>query len=157
MVVVSNTSPIHYLVLIEQIGLLPQLFQTVVIPQMVRDELSAPEAPTAVQSWITHPPDWLKIHANPQTITTSLRGLDAGETTAILLAQSLKADLLLLDDMKARRAAKAQGFSITGTLGILAEAASLKIIDLPTVVKSLQTTSFWVSESMVQHLLDRFT
>jgi predicted nucleic acid-binding protein len=40
--------------------------------------------------------------------------LDPGERAAILLAQELNADLLLLDDMKARRTATERGLAITG-------------------------------------------
>ena len=60
----------------------------------------------------------------------------------ILLAQELDADLLLLDDMKPRRTASDRGFTITGILGILDQAASMKLIDLPAAVQSLKNTSF---------------
>ncbi|MDY6939481.1 MAG: hypothetical protein SWY16_17760 [Cyanobacteriota bacterium] len=42
MLVVSNTSPISYLVVIEQIDLLSRLFERIFIPEVVRDELTAP-------------------------------------------------------------------------------------------------------------------
>ena len=79
--------------------------------------------------------------------------LDPGERAAILLAQELDADLLLLDDMKARRIATDRGFAITGILGILDQAASMKLIELPAAVQSLKNTSFWVSDSLLQRLL----
>jgi predicted nucleic acid-binding protein len=81
--------------------------------------------------------------------------LDPGEREAILLAQGLNADLILLDDMKARSAAKDRGFSITGILGILDQAATMKLIDLPAAIESLQNTSFWASDSLFQRLLDK--
>jgi predicted nucleic acid-binding protein len=81
--------------------------------------------------------------------------LDPGERAAILLTQELNADLLLLDDMKARRIATDRGFTITGILGILDRAATMKLIDLPTAVQRLQNTSFWTSDSLLQRLLNK--
>lgn len=45
---------------------------------------------------------------------------------------------------------------ITGILGILDQAASMKLIDLPSAIRSLQSTSFWASDSLFQKLLDRY-
>jgi predicted nucleic acid-binding protein len=81
--------------------------------------------------------------------------LDPGERAAILLAQEIHADLLLLDDMKARRAATDKGFTITGILGILDQAATMKLIDLPAAVQKLQNTSFWASDRLFQKLLEK--
>lgn len=155
MIVVSNTSPIHYLILIEQINLLSQLFKKIIIPEAVYRELSDKAAPPSVQSWILHSPNWLEIQAVREAGDEILDLLDPGERAAILLAQALKADLLLLDDMKARRAAKDKSFAVAGTLGILDQAATMKLINLPVVVRKLQSTSFWVSETLIQKLLDK--
>ena len=59
--------------------------------------------------------------------------------------------------MKARRIAINKGLTITGILGILDRAATMKLFDLPTVVQSLQNTSFWASDSLLQKLLDKQT
>ncbi|WP_017304658.1 DUF3368 domain-containing protein [Spirulina subsalsa] len=157
MIIISNTSPINYLILIGQIDLLLKLFRQIIIPQVVYSELSDPEAPNLVRTWITTPPSWLKIQ--PQSVSeasdTIINLLDPGERAAILLAQELKANLLLLDDMKARRTAIDRGLRITGILGILDQAATLKLIDLPVAVQNLQATSFWASDSLFQKLLDK--
>ena len=50
--VVSNTSPINYLVLIGQIDVLPALFGEITIPQAVRDEWTHPDAPAPLRAWI---------------------------------------------------------------------------------------------------------
>lgn len=155
MIIVSNTSPINYLVLIEHINLLSKLFKQIIIPQEVYNELSDAAAPLPVQSWITAPPDWLKIQSVSQPSDAVVDLLDPGERAAILLAQELNADLLLLDDMKARRTATDRGLTITGILGILDQAATMKLIDLSTAVQSLQNSSFWASNSLFQRLLDK--
>lgn len=155
MIIVSNTSPINYLILIGHINLLPELFGQIIIPLAVHSELSNASAPPSVQAWIATPPTWLKIQVVSQPSDEIVELLDPGELEAILLAQELNADLLLLDEMKARRTAKERGFIITGILGILDQAATMKLIDLPLVVQSLQSTSFWVSDSLYQKLLDK--
>jgi predicted nucleic acid-binding protein len=155
MIVVSNTSPLNYLILIGHINLLPELFQQIIIPQAVYSELSDASAPSPVQTWIASPSDWLTVQSVSQPSDTVVDLLDSGEREAILLAQELRANLLLLDDMKARRIATNRKFVMTGTLGILDQAATMKLIDLPAAVRSLQNTSFWASDSLFQKLLDK--
>ena len=81
----------------------------------------------------------------------ALRSVGFPERAAI----ELHADLLLLDDMKARRIATDRGLVITGIIGILDRAATMKLIDLPAAVQSLQNTSFWASERLFERLLDK--
>ena len=79
MIVVSDTSPINYLILIGQIDLLPQLFRQIVIPQEVYSELSDTAAPNLVRTWIETPPGWLKIQLVNQASDESVDLLDPGE------------------------------------------------------------------------------
>lgn len=155
MIVVSNTSPINYLILTGYIEVLPALFGEIHIPKAVVDELSDAAAPPLVRDWIVQAPSWLQVRSVSQVADTALTLLDPGEQAAILLAQELRADLVLLDDMQARRAATQKSLNLTGILGILDQAATRKLIDLPTAVKSLRNTSFWVADSLLQRLLDK--
>lgn len=61
MIVVANTSPICYLLLIGCLDVLPMLFGRVTIPQAVCDELWEEGAPAVVQAWIAQPPAWLEV------------------------------------------------------------------------------------------------
>lgn len=61
MIVVSDTSSLCYLLLINQIDILQTLYDVVIIPQAVANELSAPQTPSVVKKWIAHPPSWLQI------------------------------------------------------------------------------------------------
>lgn len=162
--VVSDTSPILYLLLIDQIDLLPRLYQTITIPEVVQIEMQAKGAPTALQSWITHPPDWLEITPHLEADYTQqpqlpqLRRLQAGEQAAIALALSLQADLLIVDDLDARRTAQDLGLSIVGMLGILGEAAKRDWIDFPNVLnRLLQETNFRLSPQLARDLLKEFS
>ncbi|NJL87722.1 MAG: DUF3368 domain-containing protein [Leptolyngbyaceae cyanobacterium SM1_1_3] len=156
MLVVSNTSPISYLVVIEQIELLPRLFGGILIPETVRDELASLKAPLVVQQWIASPSTWLTIQSTSTQPDSDLLKLDAGECAAILLAESLKADLILLDDLAARRLAASRGLDLTGVLGILDRAASENLIDFAVAIERLQQTNFRTSTAIVQDLMQKY-
>ena len=153
MIVVADTSPINYLLLIKQIDLLPCLFQQIVVPDIVRDEMRDPGAPTVLQQWIANPPRWLKVETVFLT-NQSLSALDPGEQAAITLAQTLPADLLIIDERLGRRVASEQGIPIIGTLGILDDAASQGLIDLSDAIARLQQTNFRISRCIVQAMLE---
>ena len=78
MIIVSNTSPLCYLVLIGHADVLAELHGEIHVTQKVLEELRHPDAPPAVRQWATTPPAWLKIHSDPeetnQAATTSTRG-----------------------------------------------------------------------------------
>ena len=99
MIVISDTSPLNYLVLIGQDSVLPILFDRVAAPPAVIAELGHHGSPQVVRDWAAAPPAWLEI-LTPATIDSAL-GLGAGETEAIGLARELHADTLLIDERKA--------------------------------------------------------
>ena len=153
MTVVSNTSPLNYLVLLGKADILPALFGAVSIPPAVFAELSRAQAPDAVRAWIAAPPDWLHIQA-PSVVDRSVN-LDDGEREAIALAWELRADRILLDDAKARRAALRQGLRVAGTLAILFEASRRGLLVLGPVIEELRQTTFYVDENLVRVILSR--
>jgi predicted nucleic acid-binding protein len=153
MIVIADTSPICYLLLIEQIDLLPRLYGQVIISTVVQAELTDPSSPAVVQQWINQPPNWLQVIDNPVE-ATGLGHLDAGERSAISLTEALNADLLLIDELLGRRTAKQRGIRVTGLLGILQAASKQQWIDLPIVIHQLRQTSFRASESLFQQVLN---
>ncbi|VXD25230.1 conserved hypothetical protein [Planktothrix serta PCC 8927] len=157
MIVICDTSPILYLLLINQIELLPRLYQTIIIPDVVQAEMQAPGAPLALQNWIDHPPEWLEICSVAPGNDPRLQRLQAGEQAAILLAQSLKADLLIVDDLAARQIAQKLGINIIGLLGILGEAGRRNWLNFPETLRQLlEVTNFRASPQLVQDLLKEF-
>ena len=77
-VVIADTSPINYLVLIGEVGVLPALYHRVVIPEEVFAELKDDGAPPDVREWTGAHPDWLEVRKAPGR-DASLMDLDAGE------------------------------------------------------------------------------
>lgn len=152
--VVSNTSPLCYLILIEEIQVLAELFTDIVIPTAVRRELAHPDAPREVRDWISSPPDWLSVANAPAgRKDQEIQRLDPGEAAAILLAEHLNADLVLLDDWQAREFARGRGLPITGLIGVLDIAVKRGLVKGRTAVERLRATSFRVSEDLLQILL----
>src|SRR5437764_750595 len=114
MIIVSDTTPLNYLILIDQVQILHELYDSVLIPQSVFDEMQRAETPTEVRAWFAARPRWLEVRP-AQAHDPSLK-LGAGESEAITLALELHADALLLDDRKARQEAQRRGLTVTGTL-----------------------------------------
>ena len=83
--IVSDTTPLNYLVLIDAVEVLPRLYQCVIIPPAVRDELTQQKTPEFVRLWLMQRPSWLEM-VSPTSLDHSLSHLDKGETQAITLA-----------------------------------------------------------------------
>ena len=82
--------------------------------------------------------------------------MDLGEQEAITLADSLGADLIVLDDKAARQIALQRGLRIIGLLGILGVAAQRDLVDLSVAIERLQQTNFRVSPNLVESLLENY-
>jgi predicted nucleic acid-binding protein len=156
MIVVADTSPICYLILTGEIDLLPKLFTQVLAPQAVIAELLHEDASEAVRSWASDLPSWISAQENPAGVTVGMERLQAGERSAILLTESIKADLILLDEKPARRVASDRGLRVTGTLGVLGEAAARGLVDLAAAIDHLRKTNFRYSPALLKATLDRF-
>jgi len=153
MIVVADTSPINYLVLIGQVDVLGKIYARVTIPEAVLNELSVSSAPAAVWAWVQKPPEWLEIDLSVLGEDASLDALDRGERHAIALAERHGAKRLIVDDGAARREAERRGIPVIGLLGVLAEAARRGLLSLPEALAALQATSFYVSEDLIERLL----
>jgi predicted nucleic acid-binding protein len=81
MIVIADTSPINYLVQIDEIEVLPKLYDSILIPPSVRSELEHPRAPDAVRRWISQPPEWLQVRASSLMPDSQLleADIEAGE------------------------------------------------------------------------------
>src|SRR6266542_3871461 len=123
MTAVADTTPLNYLILIGASEVLPALFQRVVIPQAVLSELNHLRSPEAVRAWASKPPGWLEVETVAVVLDANLAKLDAGEREAILLADQVGADVLLVDERAAYRVASQRGLGTMGTLGVLETAS----------------------------------
>jgi predicted nucleic acid-binding protein len=153
MIVISDTSPLNYLVQIGLVDLLPALYQAIVVPTAVASELRDGGAPTPVRAFMAAPPPWLTVR--PVSSVDPSIGLGRGENEAISLALEIGADRILVDDRVARRAARDRGLSAVGTLTVLDNAAERNLVSFPQAVGRLRTTNFRMPEAVVAELLRR--
>jgi predicted nucleic acid-binding protein len=155
MIVVADTGPINYLILIGHIDILPRLYSNILIPSVVRDELLRAGASDTVRQWIESPPGWLDIRRPTTEPDAELiaADLDAGEFDAILLAQEMGADEIILDDQIGRREAERRKLHTVGTLGVLRDAAKEGLLDLRQALTRLRSTNFYITEELIDRLL----
>lgn len=151
MIVVSDTSPINYLVLIELQDALPTLLDRVLIPEAVQRELQAAGTPEAVRQFVAAAPSWLEVRSAPEG-PSSLRHLGSGEREAISLAVSVGADLVLLDERKGRDAAEQHGLQVSGTLGLIGLAAGRNLVTLEDALNRLEKTNFRASPRLLKNV-----
>ena len=156
MIVISDTSALCNLAIIDHLWLLESIYQTVIIPDVVARELAAasnPIIPAILQA------GWIQ----PQPLTNSElanqlqqeRGLDAGEANAIALALELQADDLLIDERLGRQEALRLELSIIGILGILLVAKQRSLIPQvqPVMDTLISQAGFRVSPQLYQRVL----
>ncbi len=156
MIVISDSSVLINLAWINQLDLLPRLYQGVIVPPAVWQEVvekgagkpGAHEIAAAIWLQVKEPENRLLIHALRQD-------LDAGESEAIALALEEKADLLLMDERIGRAAAQHFNLPVIGLIGILIIAKQKQM--LPEIKPSLdilrQVAGFYIAEPLYQRIL----
>jgi predicted nucleic acid-binding protein len=151
---VANASPLILLGKTDDLDLLLGLADSVLIPQSVADEIGAkPDGSPILEA--------LKQNAQcsivkNETVSASVLAWDlgAGETQVVANALRHGADRVVLDDMEARRCAKAMGLRVIGTLGMVARAKRMGRIELASpVIDRLRKSGLYVSEELVAWVL----
>jgi predicted nucleic acid-binding protein len=154
---VSDTSPLRYLVAVEQERLLPILFGKVIVPRGVHEELIHKGTPHQVSRFFQFAPDWYRVQESPGVRASLFHAsLGRGEREAILLAKFLQADLLLIDDQLGRQAARSRNLVISGTLGVLESADQHGLLtDFPQSIERLKQSGFFLSDTLEREVLLR--
>jgi predicted nucleic acid-binding protein len=157
LIIISDTSPILNLARIGRLQLLAALYHQVIIPPAVHEELvrSRRDLPPAVdlssQPWLTvaTPKDQARVQKLRED-------LDPGEAEAIVLAIEHRADLLLVDERRARRIAKDAGLAVTGLLGTVVRAKRAGLIPLakPVLDELIHLARFWIGPDLYREVLN---
>ena len=141
LVVVADSSPINYLMAIGYIELLPNLNSHVILPSAFYGELSDRGSSDTVRQGASAFLAWISIQT-PATSPQLPSGLHLEEMDAIFLAEELLAGLILMDDAAGVRFALERGLTITGTLGVLVEAAQNGWVQIVGALSKLKNTDF---------------
>jgi predicted nucleic acid-binding protein len=153
MIVVCDASPIIALAFVDQLDLIDRLFDKVLIPQKVYEELTKTDkyGVNKIKNWARHK----VIRANDSHLIQTYRLLlDAGESEAIALYWEQKADYLLIDEKKGRKIARLNGVNIVGTLGILLLAKQNNLLsEIKPLLALLQRSDIRISDTLYDRAL----
>jgi predicted nucleic acid-binding protein len=155
-IVVADTSPLNYLVLLGCPDILVRLYGTVLVPPAVLKELGHPNSPAEVQVWIANRPPWLELAVVGSTDPTLSATLGSGEREAISLALERRADAILIDDGPGRSAAKARNLTVNGTLFVVLEAALQGELDFELTLARLRQVGFRFSQTVEDEMRRRY-
>ncbi len=157
MIVVSNASPLIGLALIDQLEVLPALYERIYIADATRLEAieKGRQRPGAVELARA---DWLVALTVSRRALAALRpypsGLHAGEIETIALALQQRADIVLMDERLARKFAQSKGLQVLGTLGVLKQAHTRGLLpDLRGALDSLRACGFRFSDTLYRQVL----
>ena len=157
MIIVSDTSPVSNLILIERLDILRKLFTEIIIPTAVDAEIRAlKQFDIDLSAYETA--EWIKVSAptNLQKVQTLQINLDEGEAQAIALALEINCDLLLMDERIGTNIARQEGLQTVGLVGVLIKAKEEKIIkEVREVLNELRNVAgFWLSNKLKKKILE---
>ena len=156
MIVVSDTSPVLSLARIGRLDLLRTLYQQVLIPSAVYEELR--DAASRSHGSIDFDSfEWLVVGvaSDRRRVEELCADLDPGEAEAIVLAIERRADVLLIDERRGRRTASSAGLTVTGLIGVVAQAKRTGVIEKakPILDELIRTGRFWVGPRLYAEVL----
>lgn len=155
--VVCNSSTVIALVRIGHLDILEKVAKSLIIPPAVYEDIVIKGAgrPGAAEvreaKWIE------KRNVSDRELVMRLNAiLGLGESEAIALAKEIKADLIILDDEKARKTAISEGLRITGLLAFLIQAKEKGIIKrVKPIIDELKHKGFFISEGLYQDAIQK--
>lgn len=153
MIVISDNSALSCLAEIGDVDLLRRLYGRVCVTESVRREACHMGAPEGLRRLFSELPDWISVVEDTMPFLEETGALDAGEASSITLAwRHRDSSLLILDEKRGRHVASSLGLKITGTAGILTDAAAAGLIDFEDAFLRLAQTGFRLSPQVVEVL-----
>jgi predicted nucleic acid-binding protein len=152
MLIIADSSALVALAICNGLGLLDQLFEEIKVPQTVFHEVVVAGKPAAeiLRQYLTG--KTVKVDLVNVVITSS--GLGQGEIEAMALYKTLQADYLLIDDKRARKVARLNHISITGSQGILLLAKHKGLIsEVKPFLDRLSVSEIRIDERLIQKTL----
>ena len=155
--IVADTGPLIGLVRIGQLSLLRDLYETVLGPPSVYEEIQASGGRPGSEALLSaiHSKWLLRVEPEPTTdLQDLLLLIDAGEAEAIVLATQKGSRFLIIDDKRGRAVAKSRGLRIVGTGGLLLAAKQRGILPgLAPILEQLTAIEYHLSPRLRKELL----
>ncbi|MFP8956651.1 DUF3368 domain-containing protein [Natrialbaceae archaeon A-CW3] len=154
-VVVTDTSPILNLALIDQPACLLRQFASITIPPAVREELLAGQRKREQLETLLEGSFFTVESVSRTDLVREFRAeLDTGESEALALAIERDADLVLIDERDGRQVARRHDLRVTGVVGVLIRAAQNGTLSLESELTSLRDAGFWISDDLVRQAIE---
>lgn len=152
--VVSDTSPLLNLALIDRLDLLQSQFSETTIPRQVWSELTDGEDGLEALRELQNDGFLKLVEVERSDLFVEIfHELDSGETAAICHAVEQDADLVLLDEQDGRRVARRHDLNVTGAIGILLRGAKTGAVNLEHELDALREAGFWISDDLYARVL----
>jgi predicted nucleic acid-binding protein len=152
-IVVSDNSVLSCLAEIGELDLLCRLYGKVTVTATIRSEAIHASSPEGLRNLFLSVPDWISVVPDEAPYLEETGALDAGEASAITLAwQHRDCSLLILDEKRGRKVAMSLGLRITGTAGLLTDAAAAGFINFEDAFLRLSRTGFRLNPQVVETL-----
>ena len=155
MMVIADSTCFISLSRISKFDLLKELFGEIIVPQAVFDEVVLVGRNRPGQNELRDA-GWVKVKTIRDKLAVEALATDLGrgEAEVIVLAREIEANLVVLDDGKARRKAKAMGLEVTGTIGLLFYAAEDGRIRFIPAFESLLASGFRLKKAEYDRMLE---
>jgi len=156
--VIVNSTPLLTLGKIGKLEILREMYQEIIIPKAVYKEVTEKED-IASKAILSACHDWIKVQTikNEDEYAMYRAKLHAGEVEVMILAQQVpRADLVIIDDMAARKTADFLKLPLSGTIGVLIKAKQKGIIsEVMPIIGELENNGFFISQRVKSMIAEK--
>ncbi len=154
--VVINSSPLITLFASDQQNILPALFNKIIVPEAVWDEVIEGGHSDIASSLLPKTPWLQKKKLDVISATVMSWDLGKGESEVITYANLYSGYHVIIDDSAARKCAKSLGVYTLGTLGVLLLAKHRGVItEIKPAITALQEAGLWLGEDLINMMLNQ--
>jgi predicted nucleic acid-binding protein len=149
--VIVNSTPLIALSSIGKLHLLRDIYGTITIPNSVFEEISVKDDSICRETLLLNS-DWIRVENIQNEMAKSMfqSNLHAGEVEVMILAKETDADLVIIDDLNAKKHAKYLKLNVTGTLGVILKAKQLGLVsNVKPLLYALKSNHIYISDKLI--------
>ncbi len=148
--IIGDSSALIALSVVNRLELLEQLYENLYVPQAVFDEVTQVGRPQSDKLR-----RFLQSRVKRVELNLTKLGLGLGELEAITLYKKLDAEVLLIDDNRAKKYAVLNGVRVIGSLGILIKAKEEGYIEqVKPLVEEIMKSEVYISDKLMWKVLE---
>ncbi len=148
--IIGDSSALIALAVVDKLELLEKLYDNLFVPQAVYDEVTQVGRPQSDKL-----KEFLESKVKVVDLNLTKLGLGLGELEAITLYKELDADVLLIDDNRAKKYAVLNDIKVIGSLGVLIKAKeSGHVGKIKPLLDEIMKAGIYISDNLVMQVLD---